>query len=254
MKTSDAIVIFLLVAFAALLCVSFINSRQTRARLINQKLSQLKRRVGDLEELSVALEALTGSTKLARVVLEDTIDTLNGMLQLDPNSQTLQLSRNTAEQRLRDLSAPEYKCNLYRLMNSDAAIARSQFHLNEAGRIVRKRQASGLVEVPEMNTYLQELSWAHLMVTVVSYVGQGHKAVRNGDVLKAYAFYRKAQQAAMGSTLPDERRHTIIKEVSEILGNKRKSLSTDLMPETEFNTEGIDAQLPSAEEVAAQEQ
>jgi hypothetical protein len=251
MPSVTIIIICLVLAFLALISVSVINTRQTRARLINQRLAQQKRRVGELEELASAIESLSGSSELSRIVLEETIDTLKSMLQLDKGSQLLEINLDNALQRLRESQSGNL-APMHRLMDSDAGIAKAQFQLSETGRIVRRRQAAGLMEVAEMNQHIQSLAWANLMVTVISLTASGHKALRSGDVFKAFAYYRKAQQAASGTNISDERRHRIIKELGEIINNKRKSLSLDLMPESQFNPDDLDIELPGAGFLAEQ--
>lgn len=236
----DLLIFFLALAFFALFGVSIINARQTRQRLINQRLAQLKRRVVDMEEMAIALETLTGSLKIERIILDEIVDVLKGMLQLAPDTQSLEVSLSNALQRIEEIQSPGYHCQIYRLMESDASIATAQNQLAEAGRVIRKRETAGLIEPSEMNTYIVELAWAHLCVSVISLVGQGHKAVRRGDILRGFSFYKKAQQAAMESTISDERRHQIIRELGEILANRRKSLSKELMPETNYNPELLD--------------
>ena len=75
------------------------------------------------------------------------------------------------------------------------------------------------------------------MVGAISHIGQGHKAAIRGDMLSAHAFYKKAQQLLIQSPHPEPRRRRMIKELGEILSNKRKSLSLDLMPEDFYNPE-----------------
>lgn len=245
MPSVNLIVICLFLAFVALFSVSYINSRQTRVRLINQRLAQQKRRVNELDELAGAVEVLTGSSELSRIVLEETVDTLKSMLQLDKSSQLLEINLENARQRLRESQSGNV-ATMHRLMDSDSGIARAQFQLSEVGRIIRRRQAAGLMELAEMNQHIQSLAWANLMVSVITLTASGHKALRNGDVFKAFAYYRKAQQAASGTNISDDRRHRIIKELGEIINNKRKSLSKDLMPETQHNPDDLDIELPSA--------
>lgn len=235
MQNLNLIVVCLLLAGGALFIVSVINARQTRHRLINQKIQQQKRKLIELEELAADLESLTGNVKIARIVTEEIVDTIKGMLQLAPDSQSLELSLHNTQTRLEEISSPAYQCRLHRLFESDAAIAHKQYLLGEAGRIIRKRQAQGHIELAEMTGHIAELAWAHLMVSVVSLTAHGHKAVNRGDILKAHAFYKKARECAIASSISDERRHQWIKELSEIMGGKRKSVSTTLMPEAQFN-------------------
>jgi len=235
MSDIHIITVSLIAVGIALFTVSYVNSLQTRKRLISQRLSQLKLKVSEMEELASSLETLLGTSQIEKVVLQDVLDTLKGMQQLSPENITLDLSIENVLQRLDELSSPNYQATLYRVLESDAQIARARFQLSEAGRIVRKRQAAGFIELPQMNGMIEDLAWAHLMVFVVTLTAQGHKAFSRGDILRAYSFYKKAQEGAMEANLGDTRRHKVIKELSEIQANKRKALSIELMPETEFN-------------------
>jgi hypothetical protein len=86
-----------------------------------------------------------------------------------------------------------------------------------------------------MNAFITELAWSHIVIKVFTYIGQGHRAMSKNDILSAHAFYKKAQQILSKSTHTNPDRHTMIKEISEMLANKRKSLSENLMPETHMN-------------------
>lgn len=240
MSNLNLIIISLLVVAGSLFVVSAINAQQTRKRLISQKLQQLRRKTSEMEEVSAALETLTGNTRISRVIVEDIIDTLHGMQQLAPDNQSLELSLESALQRLEEIDSPSYSCNLNRLLESDSAIAHAQYLLGEAGRVVRKRQAQNLIELPQMTAYIEELAWTHLMVSVISLTGQGHKAVRRGDVMRAHAYYKKAQEAAMQSNVADDRRHRWVKELTDIMTGKQRAISMELMPESQYNpTESV---------------
>src|SRR5690606_4134095 len=80
----------------------------------------------------------------------------------------------------------------------------------------------------ELETYLSELRWAYLMVSVMSYIAQGEKSQGISDRFSAQAFYRKAQQLLMESMHQDPRRLKMIKEISEIVDGDRVSLSQEL--------------------------
>lgn len=235
MSDPSTILLLLALAGSSLIIVSFINQRQTRARIIGQKLNQMKRRVSELEDLSSAIESLVESEKIPQVVCDDVIDMLSGMLNVDPHNSLFQISLDNAKMRRQDLENSGAKSTLNRLMESDAAIAKAHFTLNEAARIIRKRQSADKLQAAEVDTLLQDLSWADLMVDVISNVGQGHKAFNNGDVLRAFAFYRKALEVIIQAKHKDERQNDIISELGEILNNKRRALSPRLMPETQYN-------------------
>lgn len=235
MSSFDAIVLCFGFAIVSLLAVSHVNRRQMRRRLIAQKLEQMKRRVNELEEISALIEPLIESRPIVIYVLNELVELINKIRQLDPGSQFLEINLNNAEERLDQLHSDRGNHDLWRMQSSDAAIARARYCLNEAGRILRKRQTMGELSAEDLHKYIVELSWAHSMVGVITLIGQGHQAVSRGDVLKAYAFYKSAQQILVHSTPSDDRRHQFIKELSEILSNRRKAISLGLMPESDYN-------------------
>ncbi|WP_075185365.1 hypothetical protein [Teredinibacter haidensis] len=220
---------------SSLLVVSAVNQRQTRTRVISRKLGQMKRRADELEELAVTVDRLVNSPEIARHINDEVIDLITTMIQLDPTSQTLPVLRYNAEQLAEEMRNPARHREIYRLQESDANIARTLYQLTDTGRILRRRQAAGKLEVAQMEAFIGDLSWTHLMVGVVSHTIQGHKSMARGDVLRAYAFYKKAQQVALQSSTNDDRRHALIRELSELMSGQRKFLSPVLMPETEFN-------------------
>lgn len=235
MSSFDAIVLCFGFAIVSLLAVSYVNRNQMRRRLLAQKLEQMKRRIDELEEISAFIEPLIESRPIVIYVLNELVELINKVRRLEPRSHYLEANLSNAEERLDDLHSNRGKKDLWRLQSSDAAIARARYCLNEAGRILRKRQVVGELSAEELHMYIAELSWAHSMVGVTTLIAQGHQAVSRGDVLKAYAFYKSAQQILIHSTQGDERRHQFIKELSEILSNRRKAISLSLMPESDYN-------------------
>jgi len=239
MHNVDIIVICLVAVFAALTSVSVVNAQQTRRRLIQQRLAQLRRRIADLDDTTIAVQTLTLKPEIAAEIVAEQIDTLRGMMQLDQNSSSLGFSLANANQRLAQLRAPGNHYHLQRVLDSDAAVNRAQYQLGEAGRVIRKRHGSGHVNDEQMQSFIAELAWQNLMVAVVTLIAQGHKTTEAGDYLRAHAFYKKAQQIAMASQVNDERRHDVIRELSEILNGQRQTLSKVLMPETQLTATEI---------------
>ncbi len=244
MSDLSLVVLFLIVAMTALMLVSAVNQRQRRSRLISQKLTQMKRRVTDMEELAVSIDSLVDSPHIARYVNDEVLEMIDKMLLLDRGSQGLLVMKENAERLAEELNNPHRERETYRLQESDSAIARCLYQLNDAGRIIRKRQASGHLEIAQMESCIHDLAWAHLMVAVVSNVAQGHKAMNRGDVLRAFAFYKKAQQVAMQTSTTDERRQELITQITDMLNNKRKALDTKFMTETQHNPSKDSASLP----------
>ena len=235
MTSGTGILIFLVLMMFSLVVVSFVNRAQTRNRLIRQKSAQIRRRLEELEEVCSSIEPLLESSLIPKLINEEILDLIRSLEQLTPNDSTLDIKRANANEEAANFSSGNRSQPLYRIQNSDAAIARTKYYLTEAARVVRRHQAHGRLDATEMDSYIRELSWAHLMTEVVTHVSQGHKAVNRNQPMAAYGYYRKAQHLLMHSQLRDERRHRFIKAISDMLKGKRLAIGSDLMPEVEFN-------------------
>lgn len=235
MSTVTTIVLLLAVAIFALVVVSIANHLHTRQQLFRQKCQQLRRRVTELEEIALTVEPLVESLAIPKLLNDENLALTHTALQLEPDSQSLQAHLQRAEALAEDFSNPDRPRTINRLLESDSAIARARYYVNEAIHILRRQHAKGALEVDELDMFISELAWAHLMVQVISMVGQGHKAMKRGNLLSAMAFYRKAQQSLMDTVHSDRRRHPMIRELGEILDGTRRTLSPELMPEVQYN-------------------
>ncbi len=235
MNSLSGLILFLILIFGSLMIVSLVNQLQTRHRLIHQKIGQLRRRLDELEEICAAIEPLLESVLVPKVINDEVQRLIDSILQLDPSANFVEIKRDNANTLADRLNAELRTQPFYRALGSDASIARHKYYLTETARIIRRVYAQGRLQSAELDSYLLELSWAHLMVDVISNVVQGHKAVNRNDVTVAYGYYRKAQNMLISSNLTDERRHRFIRELGEIFSGKRLAISSDLMPESEFN-------------------
>lgn len=252
MNSVSVLTLCLALMLFSLITVSLINRAQTRNRLINHRIQVLRRRISELEELCVSVEPLLESVIVPRLINDEVIELIQAVQKLDNGANYLELQLEQAQQLSREFNNDRRSQPLYRLMPSDAAIARAKYCLTEAARLIRKHHAHGLLQTAEMEAHIKELSWAHMMVDVISHMGHGHKAVTRGDHLAAYSYYRKAQGILINGSIDEERRHRFIREISEILKNKRVALSLELMPESDFNPEANVMKLPQEEEKATE--
>lgn len=235
MGVHSVLIICSILMVASLIVVSFVNRQHTRKRVVTHKIWELRRRINELEEVGAAIEPLVESPIIPKAINDEIIDLITTAKNLDPTIVYLESNLHTAQALSAAYLEQTSPSVLYRVQPSDAAIARAQHYLQEAGRIVRSQQGTGRISITEMDQFIGELGWAHLMVEVLSHIGQGHKALNRSDVLSAYGYYRNAINKLMVSPVIDERKHRLIREVSEILQNKRKAVSLDLMPESTFN-------------------
>lgn len=235
MNSVTGVIVFLSLIVFSLVVVSFANRIQTRNRLIRQRVQMMRLRIDELEEICAGIEPLLESVFIPKLINEEILDLIHSVKQLDANATFVEVKLEHAKALASKLDAEQRTQPFHRMMPSDAAIAKHKHYLTEAGRVVRRHQALGRLQNDEMESYVRELSWAYLMIDVISHVTQGHKAVNRDDPIVAYGYYRRAQNLLMSAQNPDERRHRMIRELGEILNGKRLALSTDLMPETGFN-------------------
>lgn len=235
MSSVTGITLFFALIIFSLVVVSFANRIQTRNRLVRHKVQQMRLRIDELEEVCAGIEPLLESVFIPRLINEEVLDLIKSVKQLDANASFVDVKQEHAQTLARALDAGQRTQPFYRAQPSDAAIAKHKHYLTEAARVVRRHQAIGRLQTDELDTYIRELAWAHLMVDVISFITQGHKAVTREDPVVAYGYYRRAQNLLMGNQLGDDRRHRLIREIGEILAGKRLALGTDLMPESNFN-------------------
>lgn len=235
MSSLALLILFITIAVFSLAVVSYINEREKRQKILRKKLNHIKRKSTELEELVVELDQLVESRAIPRIINEDIIEMLAFAKESGDDATFLQASYQAAIAR-HDVLSDETRDKIYdRLKESDKQIARAQKYLKEAGRIIRKQQSNGKISLEEMNAFIGELAWAHLTTEAVTFVGQGHKAINRNDVLSAHAFYRKAQHLLTNSGHANPLRHRMVKELSDIMAGRRKALSSDLMPESQYN-------------------
>jgi|GEM_PF-751413 len=223
---------------AALIAVSLVNRKQTRDRMLAIHLNQVKRKIDELEELGVSLESILESSAIPRAINEEIIDSIQQLGPLKKDAQMFEICLNNALERKELLLDPRNKVELYRVQESDSGIARQHHYIREARNALNQRRAKGTISVEEMDAFQDELSWADMMVEITTHLAQGHKSLVRNDLLKAIAFYKRAQQIAAGTIVNDSRKSQLVKELNELLKKQRKYLSPELMPETQFNPDG----------------
>lgn len=243
MTSPIVIIIFIAVVILSLMVVGFVNQQQTRARIVAQKLVLLRRKVSETEEIASVISTLVASTGVLKALYEECIERLNIIEKLDKDNHICAPRILSLEQQVEELDDPGFEQTIYRAQPSDAAIARAQHAIKEAAIILRKRQAADKIDIVEMETLIGELSWTNIAVEAVTHIVEGHKCVNKSNVLKAYAFYKKALEVLMQASINDARKHKMVKQLDEMMANKRKHISTDLMPEDQHNPDKDSADL-----------
>lgn len=224
--------ILILVILAALGLVSLINQMQKREQTRRLQQRQLRLQVELLEEVVDCLIQTLPNRQVAKHVNDEILDHLQRILQLERRNTThIEASIKYAETRGNELVNLRSRPRTSYLKESDVQIVQAQSHLNKAAQVLRHQHMLGRVNDEELDVYLSELNWAHLMVSAVSFIGQGYKASSRGDFFSAQAYYKKAQHLLIESTHSEPKRMRMIRELGETIAGTRKVLSEDLMPE-----------------------
>jgi hypothetical protein len=235
MSSLTLLIIFIALAIGSLIVVSLLDEREKRQKVIRQRLQQIKILANDLEETVMAIDNLVETRAIPKLLNEEIIEMLIEIKDAYPQATHLQAAYRSAISRQDRLNDESEIRHLDRLKESDKQIALAQAQLNAAGRIIRKQHSSGKITIYEMNTFISELAWSHLLIEVFTLIGQGHRAINREEDLSGHAFYKKALQLLAKSKHPTPKRQVMITEITEMIEGKRKALSLDLMPETQLN-------------------
>jgi hypothetical protein len=223
------IVILVFLMLITLLAVSGINRIQQRQRLRRLQQRSLRVQAEELTELVSCLEQTLPNRSITKHINDMILILQQQMLALeDKNPEHIEAAIRKTELYSEELLNPENRQSISYQRDSDAQIAKTQHHLNEAMHFIMQVAAQGTINEIELDAYLVELRWAYLMVSVMSYIGQGDKSMSISDRFSAQAFYRKAQQLLMESMHQDPRRIKMIKELSEMVDGGRVGLSREL--------------------------
>lgn len=235
MSTLASLLLLIFIALLAMCVVAYSNYRVEQDRKARLKLQSLKAKIEQLEDIVRVLDRLCENRMITTFINDDVIELYEYMIGLSPKTPYLKAGHTNAKIRSDILSDNSNARHLDRICNSDAQIARCRAYLQEASNILKRQHSEGKFSATEIQDFTRQLDWLHLQIFVISNIAEGHKAFSRGDVLKANAFYKKAQGELLGSDHPDERRQEMIKQLADILFGRRQSLDKHLMPEDEFN-------------------
>ncbi|HEY8940169.1 MAG TPA: hypothetical protein VIM59_08270 [Cellvibrio sp.] len=223
------IVVLVFLMLITLIAVSVVNRMQQRQRERRLQQRRLRIQAEELSEVVASLEQTIPNRIITKHINDMIISLQQQMLALeDKTPQHIEAIIHKSELYSEELLNPQTRPQLSYQRESDAQIAKTQLHLNEAMHLITQLAARGVINEVELDAYLAELRWAYLMVSVMSYIGQGEKSMAISDRFSAQAFYRKAQQLLMESMHQDPRRLKMIKELSEMVDGDRVGLSREL--------------------------
>lgn len=220
----------------SLFAVHLVNQRQEKFHRIRLQQRRLRWQIEALEEVLVGVEEVMPTRAIARCINAEILHLLEQSLELEKGQNThLETRINHVQQREEEMAQKSEQPSANRLRESDAEMARAKEALDQAARVLRRQGHQGRLEAESLSKHLQELSWTKLMVEVITYIAQGHKAVTHGDFTTSQAYYKKAQSLLISSDHPNPKRMEMIRELGEVIQGKRKALSRELMPEDDYN-------------------
>ncbi len=220
----------------SLLVVYLVNQREERFRQLRLQQRRFRGRVDALEEVLVGIEETLPNRAIARCINREILHLLQQMLELEREDKThLETRISHVKEREDEMLHNRERRQASRLRESDAEMARAKECLNQAARVLRRQNTEGRLEGDSLDDYLQELTWTKLMIDVVTYIAEGHKALQRGDITTSHAYYKRAQGLLIGSDNPNPLRMAMIRELGDVIQGKRKALSPELMPEDDYN-------------------
>lgn len=223
------IVILVFLMLVTLLVVSVISRIQQQQRQHRLRQRRLRMQIDEISQVVTCLEHTLPNRVIAKHINDMILGLQQQMLALeDKHPEHIEAAIRKTELHGEELLNPKNRHNIRYQQESDAQIAKTQSHLNEAMYLVTQLAAQGTINDIQLESYLVELRWAYLMVSVMSFIGQGDKSMALNDRFSAQAFYRKAQQLLIESMHQDPRRLKMIKELSEMVDGARDSLSSEL--------------------------
>lgn len=235
MADISSIFLFGGLAVLALGLIHLSNHQRHRSERVSRKILELKRRIDELEVLIRNVEPLTESLAIPKLINNEIMELISAVRKLDKDDTSVTNHLENALSREDDLADPTHARKLYRILKSDADIARAQYLINETARIVQAQRRLNKIDEASRRTLLAELRWAHVMVSTLSLIAQGHKSMTRGDETRARAYYKKAHRKLVTSAVDDERRPRLVRELEEMITGGRLTVSPDLMPETDYN-------------------
>jgi hypothetical protein len=228
----SVLIILVVLAMIALIIVSAINRAQEQAQLRRIQQRKLRVQAQALLDMVTVLEQTIPNRLIIKHINDEAIVLLNRVLALETRARLhIQNSIYTAQIHSDDLINGKVILSPSYQKDNDALINQTQLQITDAGKVLRHLCAQGTITEAELETFLNELIWAFLMISVMSFVAQGHKFMSQENILLAHNFYNKAQQLLIQSEHKNPNRLRMIKELGEIISGSRKKLSWDLMPE-----------------------
>lgn len=226
-----ALFVLVTLALIALAVVSVINRKQEKERARRFQQRRLRIRADALNDMVSCLEQTLPNPVIVKYINDEIIVLCRQILELeDGMNPRAEASLRAAIAHSEELMSGNQKSQPRYQKDSDAQVAQTLSLLNEAGALLRHLCAQGKLSDIELDSFLTELGWAHLMVSVQSYIGQGYKFSALQDRLTAQNYYQRAHTMLLESLHGDSRRVRMIKELSEMLDGSRKSMSMELMP------------------------
>lgn len=224
--------VLVILALIALAIVSIVNNIQEKEQQRRLQQRKLKVQAESLSDLVTCLEQTVPNRMIAKYINDEIILLLQHILRLETApAPHIENSIHHAQLRSEELiSAKHHTVTSYQ-KDSDVQITQTQLQLDDAGKVIRHLCAQGKISGSETELIMSELSWAYLMTSVASYIGQGYKFTALQDRFSAQSFYQKGQNLLMESMHPDPRRLRMIKELGEVIEGSRKTISRDLLPE-----------------------
>jgi len=225
-----ALIILVILAITALVVVRAIKLQEEkeRDRRLNQR--KIKVQADFLTEVINSVEPLTPTKLIIKLLNDEIIKLLKGISALDKIPQPYLVSSIERAQARSDELASDDSQNKTNYMKENATqIKYAQLQLKEAIRALHRIHQKNIITDAELEAFEKELLWSHLMVSVMSYIGQGQEFILLDDQTTAQNYFKKAQELLTQSTHADPRRVKMIDELTDMIEGTRDVISEHLL-------------------------
>ena len=209
--------ILISVIIISLIASGYANYRQQQRLKLRKMSQQLRKSAEHFRELASVIDHLSNNKSMAAELIGMSINTYQRMLTIEPNSEYVLTSLQSAKEFAQTLSNP---APIDTAFNTDLEIYRTKRQLEDIEKIFRKMVDRGNLANEIFEEYHQELVWLYLQIQVDSMVHQADLAKERKDKVKSLAFYQKALNLLKQSSILDPRKQTRIKAIADLLSGK----------------------------------
>ncbi len=220
MSMLELLIICLLagLVLAALYVVRLAQNRQQQFLLLQRRISTLKRRINNTENVIDGLMRLDEQPELLKVLCQTLLSECQQLSSLNPDAfgvGGMTLKADQIKQQLQQLDSPEQKRQCSTSFSSDREIVVAKGCIADVMAIIKRLYQFKKLTVTKYNSLMQRLLALHLYVNVNSHVQYADSATERKDKITALSYYRRAQEMLNSSNVQEKEKFHKYSQINE---------------------------------------